>query len=341
MSPNYQFQLWHAFYAMALFAVAFALSLGFLVVAAAWFWACYCAGRRSTRPDRFRHLFVMSITYGIVGILFGTCFLGLFIGPAPRYMSRQVQCANNIRQIQLALLNFESANRQFPEASRLDSEGKPMHSWRIWILPYIEQQALYDQYDFDEPWDGPSNRLLIDQMPDVFRCPCQNVENKTIYKIVVGPGTLFDGEKPSISRIEDGVDNTIALVEDFSNPVDWTRPSDVTIEEAVGIVKWENGDPTHHQIDSKFETVYIPGNVGYFDGSVECRCYDYDNDQLRKLFGIDNGYIAKSQTWTDGPYPTTRKMTGWIALGLFLLLMLYPLSWVFRKDTVAQTSGGQ
>src|SRR5579864_1381633 len=55
-------------------------------------------------------------------------------GPA----ARRAQCTNNLKQIALALSNYEQANSALPPAFTVDAEGKPLHSWRTLILPYLE-----------------------------------------------------------------------------------------------------------------------------------------------------------------------------------------------------------
>ena len=79
----------------------------------------------------------------------------------PRHLARRDCCRNNVKEIALAIHNYESANGHLPPAYIADENGNPMHSWRVLILPYIEgQQALFDRYDMDEPWDGPNNSKL-------------------------------------------------------------------------------------------------------------------------------------------------------------------------------------
>ena len=80
-------------------------------------------------------------------------------------------CTNNLKHIGLALLNYNDIFGCFPPAYTTDANGKPMHSWRVLILPFIEQQTLYKRYRFDEPWDGPNNSLLAKEMPSVFPLP--------------------------------------------------------------------------------------------------------------------------------------------------------------------------
>ena len=88
--------------------------------------------------------------------------------------SIRTQCINNEKQIMLGLLNYESANGHFPPPYLADENGKPIHSWRVLILPYTEHGSLYERYDFDEPWDGPNNSKLIAEMPNFYGCPAHS-----------------------------------------------------------------------------------------------------------------------------------------------------------------------
>ena len=85
--------------------------------------------------------------------------------------ARRVQCVNNLKQIALAMHNYHSANNAFPRPASLDEKGKPLLSWRVAILPYLEQQELYDKFKLDEPWDSPHNKALLKEMPPVYPVP--------------------------------------------------------------------------------------------------------------------------------------------------------------------------
>lgn len=89
---------------------------------------------------------------------------------AARQAARRNQCVTNLRQISLAMLNYHDVWNSFPPAYIADENGRPKHSWRVLILPYLEQQTLYDRYDFNEPWDGPHNSQLAALMPPVYAC---------------------------------------------------------------------------------------------------------------------------------------------------------------------------
>src|SRR5208337_936304 len=87
-----------------------------------------------------------------------------------REAARRAQCVNNIKQIMLAMHNYISANNAFPR-DITDKNGKPLLSWRVAILPYVEQGVLFDKFKLDEPWDSPHNQELLKYMPLVYQCP--------------------------------------------------------------------------------------------------------------------------------------------------------------------------
>jgi beta-lactamase regulating signal transducer with metallopeptidase domain len=110
-----------------------------------------------------------------------------------RQSARRVQSANNMKQLALAMHGYLSANKRFPPAVHYGPDGKTKYSWRVALLPFLEWQGLYDQYRFDEPWDGPNNIKLLDKMPAVFRNPNEPADSKfSSYYALVGPGAIFD-----------------------------------------------------------------------------------------------------------------------------------------------------
>ncbi|MHC4179486.1 MAG: DUF1559 domain-containing protein, partial [Planctomycetota bacterium] len=143
-------------------------------------------------------------------------------------------CTNNLKQIGVAMHNYHDANGCFPPAYIPDENGRPKHSWRVLLLPYMDEKPLYDLYDFDEPWDSPNNFALAQMMPSVYRCPSAASidDSDTSYALVVGPGTISDG--PTATKegdILDGPFNTIMVVEVAGSGVNWLDPSDCQIED--------------------------------------------------------------------------------------------------------------
>lgn len=105
-----------------------------------------------------------------------------------------------------------------------------MHSWRVLILPYLEQQELYDQYDFNEPWDGPHNRKLLEQRPSIyaFHDSESQMGAATNYVAVVGDETVWPRHKASrLDQISDGADRTLMVVENHGARIPWTQPRDL------------------------------------------------------------------------------------------------------------------
>jgi len=149
--------------------------------------------------------------------------------------AQQSVCRGHLSQLNLALLNYEDRFGSFPPASVRDSDGKPAHSWRVLILPFLEQQELFDAYCFDEPWNGPRNRRLADSMPPVFRCPSEpygRPRHLTNYVAVVGQYTAFSGSGTSSLRdLPDRGENTLLVAEVTSTLVHWMEPIDINADQ--------------------------------------------------------------------------------------------------------------
>ena len=157
-----------------------------------------------------------------------------------RGAARNMQGMNNLKQIAIATLNFHETYRRFPvgefpgdDGLIKYKDGKPLLSWRVYLLPFIEEDPLFNQFKLDEPWDSPHNLALLDEMPDVYKSPSSPGSiNKTRYLAPVGPSSIL-GEKTKISfrDIPDGTSNTILLVEAGADKaVPWTKPEDLTYD---------------------------------------------------------------------------------------------------------------
>ncbi len=153
-------------------------------------------------------------------------------------------CLNNLRNIGLALLMYQDQHGTYPPAYIADAEGKPMHSWRVLILPFLEEQELYDQYRFDEPWNGPNNRKLADKDLAIFRCPSSKQLHNTSFLAVVDETTAWPGATGrKATYIPDGSANTIMLVESVESGIHWMEPRDLTLKDAVQGVNAESNRP--------------------------------------------------------------------------------------------------
>ena len=174
------------------------------------------------------------LTLVFVGFALAALVAMLLVAPAFQGVrkGRRSPCSNNLKQIGLALHMYHDEWKCLPPAYVADEQGRPMHSWRVLILPYVEQQALYEQYDFDQPWDSPHNLEVARQMPNVFHCPKdqQTGPADTSYVMPVGPGALCDGATPTtFADVTDGTSNTLAVVEMSDSGILWTEPQDLDV----------------------------------------------------------------------------------------------------------------
>ncbi len=201
-----------------------------------------------------------------------------------RAASGRSQCVNNLKMIGLAMHNFHSANDTFPPAFSHDNAGKPLLSWRVLILPYLDQEALYKEFKQDEPWDGPHNKELIAKMPAVYACPSASsklaASGKTTYVVPRGEKTIFPGaEGISIKAITDGTSNTIFVVDvPDDKAVVWTKPDDWEIDRDFSPMDYLN----HHGEGTP---------AGFADGSVRFFKSTIKLEVLRALFTRNGGEV--------------------------------------------------
>ncbi len=204
---------------------------------------------------------------------------------AAREAGRRAQCTNNMKQIGLAMLIYHETYGCFPPAYTVDENGRPLHSWRVLLLPYMEEEALYDQIKLDEPWDSPPNRALADLMPDVYRCPSGSalLWQQTSYVVITGPGTVFNAaETVSISDISDGTSRTILVVEASDAGINWMEPRDIEIDQIEG----EINDLSGQGISSEHPGIV---NVLHCDGSVHSLFEGLDAESIKAKSTIAGG----------------------------------------------------
>jgi RNA polymerase sigma factor (sigma-70 family) len=123
-------------------------------------------------------------------------------GDAKTTAMARAQTRNNLKAIVLAMHNYNDTMGYFPPAATFGKYGKPLLSWRVLILPYIEQQALYKEFHLDEPWDSPHNKKLLDRMPKTYLVPGQKEKTATYYQVFVGESTIF--ERPKVGATGGG-----------------------------------------------------------------------------------------------------------------------------------------
>ena len=189
----------------------------------AFFWAIMdaAAWKPSGRPKGKVKLLPIILSILFAGLL--VAFL-LPAVPSSRESARRMQCFNHLKGIGIAFHNYHDRHGHFPPAYTVDEDGKPLHSWRVLILPYIEQKTLYKQIRLDEPWDSEYNQQFHSEIPSTFRCP-SNSEKACCYSVIVGEQAAFNGSQTRKREdFTDGCGNTIFVAE-RRIPVNWMDPS--------------------------------------------------------------------------------------------------------------------
>jgi prepilin-type processing-associated H-X9-DG protein len=254
------------------------------------------------------------------------------------------QCTNQMKQIALGFLNYESANGRLPPAYVVDANGKRIHSWRVLILPFMDDAALYKKYNFNEPWDGPNNSKLATQIPQVYRCPA-NVDNaagnvETHYFAVVAPET---GWGKNINQFTDGLSKTIMVIEATGLGINWMEPRDVTLDEAIELLTTKKRSGHSHVDDGFFTTTYYETsyrNVVFCDGHVQWMGQLKDAAIARSLFTIAGGEhldFDDLQSRLNLVEPKTTTVVKWgkvWGLSVFMVLSLLPAAWLKRRQNV-------
>ncbi|MBX9787431.1 MAG: DUF1559 domain-containing protein [Pirellulales bacterium] len=206
--------------------------------------------------------------YAVVATGIALVGVGLFVNVrTPQAQSRRrVNCINNLHQLATALRAYHDDFGCFPPTYIADADGKPMHSWRVLILPYLERQDLYEAYRFDEPWDGPNNRKLHAHTLTIFCCAKDGEPlgaPHTSYFVLTGPQALFQGSwPPTLSPLSEQAAKSLLVVEAPDLGIHWMEPRDIPPQayrtNVQAPLPWSR--PKYHQ---------GRGNVAYADGHVE------------------------------------------------------------------------
>jgi hypothetical protein len=182
-----------------------------------------------------------------------------------RIAASRMQGSNNLKQIGLAMHNYLDSNGSFPPAAVFDKDGKALLSWRVLILPFIEQDALYKEFKLDEPWDSPHNKKLLARMPKTYEVPGGKPKNKhgTFYQVFYGKNAAFEGKAGvGIADFTDGTSNTILMAESATD-VPWTKPEDIPFDAAKKVPKLGGISK------GGFQTLFADGSVRFISEMVE------------------------------------------------------------------------
>jgi prepilin-type N-terminal cleavage/methylation domain-containing protein/prepilin-type processing-associated H-X9-DG protein len=194
------------------------------------------------------------------------------------------QCCNNLKQIAVALMSYEADYHALPPAYTVDADGKPLHSWRTLILPYLEQKPLYERIDLTKAWDDPVNSAAGQASVPAYRCPAADCpSNHTVYLGIVAKGGCFRPAEPRpLSEITDDHAETLMVVEaDSPHAVPWMAPSDADEKLLLSFGP-----------ESAF--AHIGGmNVAFVDGSAQFLSSDASDSLWHALISIaGNDHLA-------------------------------------------------
>lgn len=155
---------------------------------------------------------------------------------AARARARRVQCTSRLRQIGLAMTHYHDSHHYFPPGGIQwrpwrSTRGEKQIAWSAFLLPYLEQQELYNAINFDLAFDSPANRTAAGYVVDVYICPSSRRGSRTVDGLgacdyggifgerITGPnnppkGTMLYDKPISRAMIRDGLSNTMIVSED-------------------------------------------------------------------------------------------------------------------------------
>ncbi len=213
-----------------------------------------------------RLFFTMLALLGGMGLLVLLMLPALRIAPEA---GRRAHCTNNMKQITLGLLNYQSRYQAFPPAYTVDENGKPLHSWRTLLLPYIEQTPLYERIDLTKPWNDPANANVFETPVAVYTCPTSRlVRGYTTYLAVVGQDVcLLPTESRKLSDITDDHAKTLMVIEvDKEHSVPWMAPTDADEKMILSLM---SSDSFPHP--GGMNAVFVDGHGAFLQTDTEAK----------------------------------------------------------------------
>lgn len=239
----------------------------------------YIAPRLAWRRIRTTVVFLVA---ALILAAFGTWLTSAVF--QARESARRIACNGHLFYIAIAMHEYHQTYHCYPPAYVADKNGKPMHSWRVLLLPFMGFKDLYDQYRFNESWDSSHNRRVTDVAIESYRCPGQpKAQNAlTNYMMVVGTHTISDGpHSRNMAEITDGLRNTIMFVEVADSGTRWAEPRDLNFD----------------QINFKINSSKRQGISGYHTGGVNAV---FCAPLVRFLSDSTNPQLIKAMLTIDG-----------------------------------------
>ena len=235
------------------------------------------------KPTRRVGCLIVAVVAPLLLVAYGVYYIN-YVGPE---WANRAHCSNQVQQIGLAIRIYAQANGCLPPGYTSDPNGRRLHSWRTLILPYLVSDDRYKEIRFDEPWDSPHNRDILQKMDDAswyYRCfDAAGPEGETSFVMVVGPNTISDGPRSvRWDDIKDGSSNTLMFVEIRNSGIQWAEPRDLDFAD----MSFRINDPNGKGISSDH-----PGGafVVFADGSVRFIQDDVAPEIVKALTTINGG----------------------------------------------------
>ncbi len=234
-----------------------------------------------------------------LGSFFLACIVVYLLLPSfvhPREESWRRACKNNLNQIALSLHDYHDKHKAFPMAQ----SGKPPHTWRIDILPYMDGSAVYDEYIFNEAWNTGANQELARRVVRIYQCPSDDSERSpndnffTAYAAVTGKETMWiPGTPTKRKEFKDGTSNTLMVVEACGQRIPWSEPRDLSLTDVpVGINLPGDKSGRSNGLMSSYH--YGGVQVALADGSVRFLSAETDPEVIKGMLTLSGG-----EPWAD------------------------------------------
>jgi hypothetical protein len=218
-----------------------------------------------------------------IGIVLILCFLPAFT--SVRDDGPWVLTGFSLHEIGMAFHEYHRTHNCFPQAALLDKDGRPLLSWRVSLLPYLEQAELHSQFHLDEPWDSPHNQQLLTRIPHVYKPASDKSPAEpfgTYFQAFVGPGAAFEGKlQMTIKSFRDGTSQTMLLAE-AEKAVPWTKPEDLQFNPDLALPKLGQ-----HSRRGRYYCLTA-------DGAMHALPNDTNPEIIRALITRDGGEPLKS-----------------------------------------------
>jgi prepilin-type processing-associated H-X9-DG protein len=212
-------------------------------------------------------------------------------------VSPRNSCLNNMREIGLALLDYQQLHGSFPPAYTVDQYGKPLMSWRTAILPFIEYGSVYAQYHPDVPWDSAANLPIARTQLSAFWCPIDDAVAKrpsdTSYVAVVGPRTIWGiGTGLKGTDVKDRLFDTLMVVEMKNSGIGWGEPRDLDLDHLPAGLTRKDLFQALSNHSGGFDALFADGHTEIIPVTIPW-------SQFVALTTIDGGEKIDRSTWGE------------------------------------------